>query len=104
MAHPALLNKPPNGEARKVSRRGHSTAARGGPAHRTRLAAARHGRHAGPLAPDARGARHHRGCYDASAARGATRARDHEVRPPPPYALPTPQPSPLPYRHIFFAL
>lgn len=83
LARPALLNKPPDGEARKASRRGHSTAARGGPAHRSRLAAARHGRHAGSLASHARGARHHRGRHDAPATRGAARARGHEVCPAP---------------------
>lgn len=83
LARTALLNKPPDGVARQASRRGHSTAARGGPAHRSRLAAARHGRHAGPLAPHPRGARHHRGRHDAPTARGATRTRDHEVCPVP---------------------
>jgi hypothetical protein len=90
LARAALLNKPPGGVVRKATRRGHSTAARGGPAHRSRLAAARHGRHAGPVAPHARGARHHRGRHDAPAARGAARTRDHEVCPAPTPRTPQP--------------
>lgn len=92
LARPALLNKPPSG----VSRRGHSTAARGGPAHRSRLAAARHGRHARPLASHSWGARHHRRRHDATAPGGAARARDHEVC----HVPRDPPPSPLPCRHI----
>lgn len=59
----------------------HSSAARGGSALRPRLA--RHGRHAGPVAPHAGGARHHRGRHPAPAPGGAARARDHEVCPTP---------------------
>lgn len=91
LARPALLNKPPSGVA-PSSRRGHSTAARGGPARRTRPRG--HGRHAGPVAPHARGARHHRGRHDAATPGGAARTRDHEVcprprRPPPPLTTPS---------------
>lgn len=57
---------------------GHSTASRAGP-RRVGPLARGHGRHAGPVAPHARGARHHRGRHDAPAPGGAARARDHEV-------------------------